>query len=292
MTIQSPMLYHKLIGTSGPPVVFLAGLGGTTRYWERRVVPLSATHRLLLIDLLGFGRSPKPWATYTVERHVAELHRVLGDRDDLTLVGHSFGAIAAVVYAARYPEAVARLVLLSLPYFGSEARAIRYFRSGAVPGGWLMTNAALAAVTCILTRRVVRRALPRFLPDMPREILDDLVLHTWRSSTSTLWEGIYRYDLARDAERLPAALPVLLLHGDRDTTAPLEGARRLAAHHQNATLIVLPGVDHHPLLRDPVRCLEAIRSFCEIGTAQNLGTPLAFPALAALENERQTVLSL
>ena len=292
MTRQSPTLYHTLIGTAGPPVVFLAGLGGTTRYWERRVAPLSASHQLLLIDLLGFGRSPKPWTTYTVERHVTELHRVLDGRDDLTLVGHSFGAIAAVAYAARYPEAVARLVLLSLPYFGSEARAKRYFRRGAASGGWLMTNVALAAVTCIVTRRVVRRALPRFLPDMPREILDDLVLHTWRSSTSTLWEGIYRYDLARDADNLPATLPMLLLHGDRDSTAPLDGARQIAARHQNATLLLLPGIDHHPLLRDPVRCLEAIRWFCASGTAQNLGAPLAFPALAALESDRQTVLSL
>ena len=281
MTIQPPMLYHTLIGTSGPPVVFLAGLGGTTRYWERRVAPLSASHRLLLIDLLGFGRSPKPWATYSVERHVAELHRVLDGRDNLTLVGHSFGAIAATAYAARYPEAVARLALISLPYFGSEAHAKSYFRSGAVSGGWLMTNVALAAVTCIVTRRVVRRALPRFMPDMPREILDDLVLHTWRSSTSTLWEGIYRYDLARDIDRLPAGLPVLLLHGDRDTTAPLEGALRFAAHHPSTRLIVLSGVDHHPLLRDSSSCLEAIRSFSMTRAALTPDTPAASSALAA-----------
>lgn len=280
MTIRST-LYHTMIGTAGPTAVFLAGLGGTTRYWERRVAPLSPSYQLLLIDLLGFGRSPKPWTTYSIERHVAELHRVLEGRDDLTLVGHSFGAIAAVAYAARYPEAVTRLVLISLPYFGSEARAKRYFRSGAVSGGWLMTNVALAAMACIVTRRVVRRALPRFMPDMPREVVDDLVLHTWRSSTSTLWDGIYRYDLARDAERLPAALPVLLLHGDRDTTAPLEGARRLAAHHSNATLVVLPGVDHHPLLRAPSRCVEAIRSFSAANAAPVLDTPMASPELVA-----------
>lgn len=274
-------LHHTLIGPAGPPIVFLAGLGGTTRYWERRVAPLSASHQLLLIDLLGFGRSPKPWVSYTIERHVAELHRVLEGRDDVTLVGHSFGAIAAVAYAARYPEAVVRLVLISLPYFGSEARAKRFFRQQATLESWLMTNIVLAALACIMTRRVLRRALPRYLPDMPREVLDDLMLHTWRSSTSTLWEGIYRYDLARDADRLPTTLPVLLLHGDRDSTAPLEGARQLAAHHPNATLVVLPGVDHHPLLRNPSRCVEAIRSFCVASDGHMLDTPMTSQELAA-----------
>lgn len=238
---------------------------------------LSVSHQLVLIDLLGFGRSPKPWVTYTIDRHVAELHRVLDGQDHLTLVGHSFGAIAAVAYAARYPRQVKRLVLMSLPYFGSETRAKHFFRQQRKPEGWFMTNLVLAALACIITRRVLRRALPRYLPDMPREVLDDLVLHTWRSSTSTLWDGIYRYDLARDAKRLPAALPMLLLHGDRDMTAPLEGARQLAACHPNATLMVLPDVDHHPLLRDAARCVEAIRSFCAAEVTHLPGTSVLSP---------------
>jgi pimeloyl-ACP methyl ester carboxylesterase len=272
-------------------MVFLAGLGGTTRYWERRVMPLGASHRLLLIDLLGFGRSPKPWVTYTIDRHVAELHRILDGENHVALVGHSFGAIAAVAYAARYPRQVERLVLMSLPYFGSETRAKHFFRQQAKLESWLMTNMLLAALACIITRRVLRRALPRYLPDMPREVLDDLVQHTWRSSTSTLWEGIYRYDLARDAKRLPAALPVLLLHGDRDTTAPLEGARQLAAFHPNATLMVLPGVDHHPLLRDAARCVAAISSFCAAEATHLPGMSVLSPEVAFAWNERQAVVS-
>ena len=112
--------------------------------------------------------------------------------------------------------------------------------------------------TCVVTRRVMRRVLPRLLPDMPRDVLDDLATHTWRSFTSTLWEGVYRHDLAGDAARLPAELPVLLLHGERDATAPLEGVRQLMAGRRRWTLRVLPGADHHPLLRDPAWCVRAI----------------------------------
>lgn len=280
MNVQ-PTLYAKEIASDGPTLVFLPGVGGTTRYWESRIAPLATMYRLLLVDLLGYGRSPKPWTTYSVERHVAELHRVLNERDHFTLVGHSFGAIVAVAYAARYPQQVERLILLSLPYWGSESRVKAYFRSRPSFESYFMTNMVLAAAACILTRRVLRRILPRLLPDMPREVIQDLVQHTWRSSTSTIWDGIYRYDLAPDADRLPRALPMLLIHGDRDTTAPLAGAQRLAAHHPAAVLLTLPGVDHHPLLRDPSGCVEAIRSFSATGVSYYLDTPVAAPGLAA-----------
>lgn len=256
-----PLLYCKDMGTSGPLLVFLPGVGGTTRYWERRVAPLAAGHRILLLDLLGFGKSPKPWVRYTVDRQVTELHRVLRGRGPTTLVGHSFGGIAALAYAAHHPRNVTGLVLMGLPCFGSLERARAHYRAVGFLEGWLLTNLILAAVTCIVTRRILRRALPRLLSDLPREVAEDLVQHTWLSSTSTMWNGVYRYDPTRDADRLPATLPVLLLHGDRDLTAPLDGVRRLAAARREWKTHILSGVDHHPMLRDPTACRDAIAAF-------------------------------
>ena len=258
----SARLFVTTGGNQGGAVVFLPGLGGTTRYWRSRVEPLASSHRLVLVDLLGFGRSPKPFVSYTVERHLDALHEVLNDYGTFTLVGHSLGAVLSVAYAARHPERVERLVLLSLPYFGSEKAAMRHFRSGGSAEQWLMTNAALTAITCVLTRRVFGRLLPRLLPDMPREVAEDLVQHTWRSSTSSLWEAIYRHDLARDAAALRSGLRVDCIHGDQDATAPLGGLRQLSRGRPEWRVTVLPGVDHHPLLRDPGGCLDVIRGHC------------------------------
>ena len=254
-------LHVEVRGQGGPTVVFLPGVGGTTRYWASRVASLAVVHQLVLIDMLGFGRSPKPWTTYSIARHVTELHHVLADLGPLTIVGHSFGAIAAVAYAARHPEQVNALVLLSLPNFGGEAKAISYYRNRATADRWVLTNIVLASLACIVTRRLMRRLLPRLAPGMPREVLDDYVLHTWRSATSTMWECVYRYDLADDAFALTPALPVLLLHGDHDATAPLEGVERLRAAHPDWSLRVLPGGDHHPLLRDPEWTLREVKAF-------------------------------
>lgn len=262
-------LYHEWIGASGPRLAFLPGLTETTRYWRSRVEPLARDSRVLLIDLLGFGRSPKPWTKYSVGRHVAALHDVLGPHAPLTLVGHSFGAIAAAAYAARHPDVVERLILISLPSFRDERQALAFFRQRRLPDRWLLSNVALAALTCVVTRRFMRHVLQQFAANMPSEVVDDLVLHTWRSMTSTLWEGVYRHDVVQDIAQLATDLPVLLLHGSADATAPLEGIHRVLIAHSHAELRVLDGVDHHPLLREPDVVLRAIHDFVGIASVRS-----------------------
>ena len=257
--MRSPApLFTREVGTGDRLLVFLPGLANTTRYWDSRVMPLAHEHRLLLLDPLGFGRSPKPWTTYSVERHVAEINRVLAPRGPVTLVGHSFGAILAVAYASRFPHAVRSLVLIGLPAFHSEAEAKRFFRSRPLPERWVLSNMIVASLACVLTRRLFRHALPGTTADYPPEVLEDLMLHTWRSSTSTLWEGIYRFDVFAAADALPPHLPVTLLHGALDMTAPLSGVRELIQRHPGWTLRILDRGDHHPLLRNPAWTLQHI----------------------------------
>lgn len=253
-------LYTSETGANGPQVVFLPGLGATTRYWQGHLGALEQTHRILLVDLLGFGQSPKPWTRYTVERHIAALHEVLNGRGPFTLVGHSMGALLALAYAASYPEQVERLVLISVPYFGNKEKALDYFGSQSALNRMLLTNMALAAATCIVTRRVFGRLLPYLRTDLPREVAVDTVKHTWRSFTSSLWEVIYSGSTIQAVEVLGTCIPVFCLHGDQDQVAPLDGVLTLAHKRSNWHVQVLPGVDHHPLFRTQDICLQVIGS--------------------------------
>lgn len=54
-------LYAAESGMGDATLVFLPGMGGTTRYWQGRVTKLEQDFRVLLVDPLGFGQSPKPW---------------------------------------------------------------------------------------------------------------------------------------------------------------------------------------------------------------------------------------
>ena len=119
--------------TSTPPVVLLHGYGAglgfffrnltaLARWTERRHAPVYA------LDWLGMGRSARPPFRVKARRtdisgRVAEAEsffvdsleewRVAQGVERMTLVGHSLGAYLSVVYALRFPERVARLVLLS-----------------------------------------------------------------------------------------------------------------------------------------------------------------------------------
>lgn len=242
----------------GRSVVFLPGLAGTTRYWQGGLSAIERAYRVVRLDPLGFGQSPKPWTQYTVERHVSAIHQTLGEQGRLSLVGHSMGAVLSLAYAARYPEQIERIVLIGLPYFGSKKQAFKHFRNGPLPDRWFLTNMALAAIACILTRKVLGRILPYIRRDMPREVAQDVVKHTWRSFTSSLWEVIYNYDLAQVADMLDNRIPVHCISGDRDTTAPVNGVYQLARGRKQWTVQVIPGADHHPFLHSPSECLQAI----------------------------------
>jgi len=260
----TPMLYVSESGVGKPDLVFLPGMGGTTRYWQGRVTKLEQDFRVLLVDPLGFGQSPKPRTQYTVARHVEALHRTLSPYVPFTLIGHSMGAVLSVAFAARYPEQVERLILIGLPYFGNREQTYRHFRNGSVLDRWFFTNVTMAAFACMMTRRVFGGILPYLLRDMPREVAEDLVKHTWRSFTSSLWEVIYNYDLKEVVDRLDPSLPIFCIHGEQDQTAPLAGVQQLASDRPNWQVEVLAGVDHHPWLRQPDICAIMTATFLEI----------------------------
>ncbi len=251
----SPRLYVE--ASTGPGgTVFLHGLGGTARYWQ---VEEGAGHLpadAVLVDLYGFGRSPRPFRPYTLDAHLSALEPVVAEHAPTVLVGHSLGAALALAYAARRPAEVRGLVLIGLPSYGGPEGARRWFRPA--PRGWFLTNMALSAVACVATRRLLGPFLPLILRDVPPQVARDLVEHNAMSSTTSLWNVLYRHDPADDLERLPARIPVLFIHGADDTTAPVEAVRRLAARRPGSRLLVLPGVDHHPWLRVPETCAAVI----------------------------------
>jgi len=255
--------------------VFLHGLGGTQTYWtaangESHLPPDST-----LVDLLGFGRSPRPLIRYTLETHLSALGPVLESQAPSVLVGHSLGASLALAYAAKHPNHVTALVLIGLPSYGGPRGAFRWFRQRL--RGWFLTNMVLTALVCVLTRRLLGPILPMLIRDVPPEVARDLVEHNFMSSTTSLWNVLYRRDVTFDLNALPEDLPVLFIHGTDDATAPIGSIRGLVDGRRRSQLVELVGVDHHPWLRHPTECAERISrawwdvhredsSFCESGS--------------------------
>lgn len=253
-------LYVEALGQGPLRVTFLPGLGGTTRYWTSTdIPPLFRRARTELVDLYGFGRSPRPWCRYTVERHLEALARTIEPGLPRVLVGHSLGAALALTFAARYPDRVQALCLLSLPDFGSSAGAVEWFARQR--GGWIYTNVLATALACVVTRRVAGRWLPHLVRNVPADVARDLVLHNMASSTTSLWNVLYRHDLRAEAAALPPDLPVTCVHGTRDITAPPARIEDLVNRFPQWQRIVLD-TDHHPWLRAPTACHAEIAALC------------------------------
>lgn len=108
-------------------VLFLHGIGNSGDAWRDIIRGLPDDIRVVVIDLLGFGKSPCPtWALYnakTQARSVAATFLKLGITQPVIIVGHSLGALVAVEAAKRYRFAVRSLILCSPPFYkASEER--------------------------------------------------------------------------------------------------------------------------------------------------------------------------
>lgn len=105
-------------------LVFLHGIGNSGKTWDEVSAELPDNVNVVIIDLLGFGDSPRPsWAVYdaqTQARSVAKTLLSLGIFNKIILVGHSMGSLVAVEFARRYPAMVSSLVLCSPPLYNLD----------------------------------------------------------------------------------------------------------------------------------------------------------------------------
>lgn len=112
-----------------PTLVFVHGLARSHSVWKATIDSLPTTARVVAVDLLGFGESPKPeWHTYNAEAQAVNLRatlRRMGIYGKVTIVGHSLGALVAIEYAKKYPRGVASLVLCSTPLYKNEPRSVQ-----------------------------------------------------------------------------------------------------------------------------------------------------------------------
>lgn len=158
---RPPLLHVAGDEGIGPAVVLVHGIASSSVTFELLVPRLIDNHRVVAIDLLGFGESPAPkGARYTMEEHVAALSNTidsLGLKDKFVLVGHSMGSLISARYAAINPNRLSKLVLVSPPVYVNPAaigdprdraamdlylRAYEYLRTNK---RFTMRNAAMLA---------------------------------------------------------------------------------------------------------------------------------------------------
>jgi len=122
---RAPLLHVATDAGSGPVVILVHGIASSSETFRHLVPLLVPRHRVIAVDILGFGRSPAPEdCEYTLEDHVASLAatiRSLKLHEKFTLVGHSLGSLIGSRYAAENGRRVSGLVLVGPPVYLSPA---------------------------------------------------------------------------------------------------------------------------------------------------------------------------
>ena len=247
-------LYYYAAGSSGAgePVVFIHGFPASSHLWHDVVPLMPAGHRIVVIDLLGFGRSDRPLA-HTSSALGADAHatRVRDLLDQLRInvacvAGHGAGGAVAQALALNWPERVSRLCLVNSTAFNFwPRRAARLARAiSAAPRLGRALGAPLVAglVHASLLAGFVDR-------ERGRHSLDQY-LHAFsaRLGVDTLMAqllAMHDPSVPPLGERLGSLrIPVAVVWGTADPFLSVSVGERLRAATPGATLVVIPGARH------------------------------------------------
>ena len=209
---------------SGMPIVMLHGIASNADTWARLIPLLSSEYRCVAIDLLGFGDSPKPaWSSYSIEQHIASIHHTIRSQHisgSFILIGHSMGSIIAAKYAARYPNEVSRLYMLSPPIVMPEAsRKQSKFR---------LTKTSYAHVYKYIrehkgfTLRNVER-----IKKLIKNSSFDLSESNWDPFVKSLEQCIEK-QLSIDSDLTNCKCPVEIYYGTRDRVISIKNVQSLS----------------------------------------------------------------
>jgi len=112
-------------GKHKPAIILLHGIAATSKTWDSLIKEIDLKkYRVISIDLLGFGKSPKPInCGYTIEDHIKYIRKTIKKLKvdkPYKIVGHSMGSIIAARYCRMYFKEIDKIYLLSLPLYFKE----------------------------------------------------------------------------------------------------------------------------------------------------------------------------
>jgi pimeloyl-ACP methyl ester carboxylesterase len=251
---------------AGQPLLFLSGWTLNSQMWGYQMEPLSrAGFRCIAYDRRGHGRSGDPGGGYDFDTLADDLAAVIEalDLDDVTLVAHSFSSGEVVRYLSRHGSRRVAGVLFVAP------AAIPYLvRTPDNPGGVPMGvfEQFWAAITDDFPGWAESQSAAYFAGVGSRGVID-ATLGMMNLTSHQAMLAMARVQPVTDfrAELMRITVPALLLHGDRDASAPVEVTSMPAeALIPGARLIVYEGGPHGLYFTHKDRLNKDIAGFARI----------------------------
>jgi pimeloyl-ACP methyl ester carboxylesterase len=267
-------LYVYEVGSGSEPVILLHGLSKSFKYWEPMVNGMNKRkYHYIIPDLLGHGRSPSPeHLAYDVDTHLFFLFRdvIQHRKGPFHVIGHAMGSILAIELAARFPQKVKTLSLISLPYYESEQMAQKYVVQDIFnPHGHpLLNNKLMCKICCAVIcqhRALWRPIIPFVVKDKPEDVVYDGMNHNFHGIYSSFEECIVKHRIDNAASALTKfKIPTRLIHGSEDKVVGVERAEAFYSKYFTACqldVIAGPGCGHDIPITSAAQLADHITKF-------------------------------
>ena len=255
-TVSAGTRLHYVERGSGPAVVLLHGIPESWRTWRRYLVALAdAGYHAIAPDLRGYNLSDKPSSVRAYKgdvlaEDVATVIRA-GGSQRASVVGHSWGGLAAWLFAMRHPEMLDALVIINVPHPSRWVEALRtwqFWRSN-----WQMLFFQLPIVPEVTLRArdfaVLERRFDRDLGRVTDVDIEDYVRAMAQPGALTGALNYYRAFLRENPLRLGWSLsvidaPVLVIWGALDRYFPVDFAQPPRFYVPNGHTEIVSGAGH------------------------------------------------
>jgi 3-oxoadipate enol-lactonase len=255
------LLTHRIDG-DGPALVLLNGGFMSIAAWEPFVASLSSTHRVIRCDFRGQLLTPGPYPD-SLDDHAADLCAILDALGIASahVAGASFGAEVAMLLAARAPDRVARLTVITATErtterMRSDARAARELAEDAAGG---RRDAAE-----MMFRRVFEETWSAaWLAQQPADFIEmrarqlSALPPSYFAGAASLLRILETLDLTSDLGSIAA--PAFVVGGEDDRIFPPEHSRAIADAIPGAQLEIISGTGHGLLIERAARVVELLR---------------------------------
>ena len=258
-----------------PPALFVHGLGGSSLNWTALGLLLNDTVRGLAPDLPGFGRTPPLPGPAGINEQADVLGELMDREFDrpVHLFGNSMGGAVAVVLAARRPEQIASLTLVSPALPDPRASAVAlWFAALATPR---LGRAVLRRTAQLPFERRLETSLSMVFGDhraLPPELraayeaeLRRRDAQPWvaeailAGARSILFSQLAPSRRSLWAEVAKVRCPTLLVYGGRDRLVDARVRNRAQQAFPDARLLYLPGSGHVAQMEHPAEVERAFR---------------------------------
>lgn len=244
--VEEPAAPQQTAPAEKPTVVFVHGFASAIEAWATVIPALSATHRVIALDLKGFGWTDRPEGDYSPEAQAQLLLRLLDQRGvtKFALVAHSWGSSVALAATLAAPDRVTKIALYDawvyedqLPPFFHWARADGV--GEALFGLWYKQRADERISLAFYDKKLVTEAL-----------VEDVNAALDRPGTVAAALAAVRGQRYSEVEHRYRTIdkPTLLLWGREDLVTPLRYGERLVRDLPNAKLVTYARCGHFPMI--------------------------------------------